>query len=90
MAIDLEAILRGYGAGLCHDQRFVKLLSYLEAQSLDGTEVNGIVRKELSRFGFGAAANNIIRAIEQEYGGTVRIHVVVELFAALLEKEELA
>jgi hypothetical protein len=90
MAIDLEAILCGYSAGLRHDQRFVKMLSYLEAQSFDGTEVNGIVRKELSRFGLGAAANNIIRAIEQKYGGTVKKHIVVVLVAALLEKEGLA
>ena len=90
MAIDLEAILYGYSAGVRQDQRFVKLLSYLETQGFDGSEING-VRKELNRFGLGRAINNILRAIEQKYGGTIPTDIVVgilaELFTELLEKE---
>jgi hypothetical protein len=73
--------------GVSEDQRFAELLRALEAQSFDGTEINGIVRKELNRFGLGRATNTIMRAIEQKYGGTIRIDVMIEIIGKWLEDE---
>jgi hypothetical protein len=74
-----SSLFQNFGAAVCEDQRFVKLLSYLEAQSFDGTEVFGIIDQALPGLENAAAVAAIKRAIEARYANTIKLDAIVEI-----------
>jgi hypothetical protein len=86
--MNFGAILQGYSERTCRMLRREKLRRAFTPYCLDGTEIHCVIDHALPGLENETAATRIKGAAEAKYQDTIRLDIVIEIVAGLLDEGE--
>jgi hypothetical protein len=86
--MNFDAILQGYSEQTCRMLRREKLRRVFAPYCLDGTEIHCAIDHALPGLENEKAATRIKSAAEAKYHDTVRLDIIIEIAAELLDEGE--